>query len=232
MWDYWRRPEYRLGWAGPFNGQEFRQRLFTELCFRVPFVGIIETGTYRGTTTAYLHRATRLPIHSFELDPRNYGFARAHLWFLPDVHLYCCDSRAGLVYLAATPKAFPSGPVFFYLDAHGFGDLPLADEIELALGHWPEAVVMIDDFAVPDEPGYGFDDYGPGKALTLTYLRESALPPSAVWFPKCGSTTETGFRRGCVVLTRASELIRRIDTMKTLRRWAGHDEVWMSSART
>ena len=26
---------------------------------------------------------------------------------------------------------------------------------------WPEAIVMIDDFAVPADPGYGFDDYGP-----------------------------------------------------------------------
>ena len=25
---------------------------------------------------------------------------------------------------------------------------------------------MIDDFQVPDDPGYAYDDYGPGKALT------------------------------------------------------------------
>jgi len=221
-WDYWRRPEWRLGWGGPFNGQEFRQRLFTELCTRVPFSAIIETGTYRGTTTEYFRRATRVPIHSFETDPRNYGFARARLMFCPNVHLHRCDSRAGLVHLA-TSNAVPTDAVFFYLDAHGSADLPLAQEIALAFTHWPEAVVMIDDFAVPDDPGYGFDDWGPGKALTLGYLGESAVLPLGVWFPACASTTETGFRRGCVVLARATDLIRRIDTVRTLRRWA-HDE--------
>jgi hypothetical protein len=219
--DYWRRPEWRQGWGGPFNGQEFRQRLFIELCDRLPFVGIVETGTHRGTTTEYFRRATRLPIHSFELDPRNCGFARARLMFLRDVHLHRCESRTGLVDLA-TSNVLPPGPVFFYLDAHGSGDLPLAQEVELAFKHWREAVVMIDDFAVPDDPGYGFDDYGPGKALTLGYLGDSAAPPSAVWFPKCPSATETGFRRGCVVLARGTDLMRRIDTLKTLRRWA-HD---------
>jgi hypothetical protein len=218
MWDYWRRPEWRLAWGGPFNGQEFRQRLFIELCARVPFSAVVETGTYRGTTTAYVRRATRLPIHSFEANPRHYGFARAHLMFLPNVHLHRCDSRAGLARLA-TADALPPGAVFFYLDAHGGGDLPLAKEISLAFTHWPDAVVMIDDFAVPDDPGYGFDDYGPGKALTLGYLRENALPPSAAWFPTCPSVAETGFRRGSVVLARANDLIRRIDNVKTLRRW-------------
>jgi len=218
VWDYWRRPEWCLSWGGPFNGQEFRQRMFIELCARVPFSAVVETGTYRGTTTAYFRRATRLPIHTFEANPRNYGFARAYLMFLPNVHLHRCDSRAGLVRLA-TAAALPPGAVFFYLDAHGAGDPPLAQEIQLAFTHWPDAVVMIDDFAVPDDSGYGFDDYGPGKTLTLGYLRENALPPSAVWFPRCVSVAETGFRRGCVVLARANDLIRRIDNVKTLRRW-------------
>jgi hypothetical protein len=228
MWDCWRRPEWRLSWGGPFNGQESRQRLFMELCAQVPFSAIIETGTYRGTTTKYFRRATRLRIHSFEADPHNYGFARAHLMFLPDVHLHRCDSRAGLARLAASDAA-PTGPVFFYLDAHGSGDLPLAQEIHLAFAHWREAVVMIDDFAVPDDPGYGFDDYGPGKALTLGYLRKSAVLPSAVWFPECASIRETGARRGCVILARAAELIRRIDRVTTLRRWA-NDETQRLSA--
>ena len=219
IWDYWRRPEWRLGWCGPFNGQEFRQRMFLELCARVPFVAIVETGTYRGTTTHYFHRATRLPIHSFESVPRNYGFARAQLMFSPDVHLHRCDSRIGLVQLARS-NILPPGPVFFYLDAHGAGELPLAQEIDLVFAHWREAVVLIDDFAVPDDPGYGFDDYGPGKVLTLDYLVENSLLPSAIWFPRCASATETGYRRGCVVLTRAANLIRRIDAVRTLRRWA------------
>jgi len=45
MLDYWRRPGWRASWGGPFNGQAFRQQLFVELCSRVPFVAVVETGT-------------------------------------------------------------------------------------------------------------------------------------------------------------------------------------------
>jgi hypothetical protein len=219
MWDYWLRPGLRDCWGGPFNGQEFRQRLFVELSARVPFVAVVETGTHRGSTTGYFHRVTRLPVHSFEADARNHGFARARFMFSPNVRLHRCDSRSGLARLAAS-NALPEGAVFFYLDAHWFSDLPLAEEIRLAFRHWPEAVVMIDDFAVPDDPGYGFDDYGSGKSLTLDYLEEHAVLPSGVWFPHCASTTESGARRGCVVLAGASDVIARVDRVAALRPWA------------
>lgn len=63
---------------------------------------------------------------------------------------------------------------------------------------WTNAVVMIDDFQVPGDPGYGFDDYGGGKVLT------SACPPDMpgwrIYYPAASSAEETGSRRGCAVL--------------------------------
>lgn len=134
------------------------------------------------------------------------------------VHLHRGDSRAGIAALAAA-RALPPGPVFFYLDAHWKDDLPLREELDLAFAHWPQAAAMIDDFAVPDDPGYGFDDYGSGHALTLAFLGSRAAPPAATWFPACVSSAETGAQRGCVVLARDAEIIQRIDPMPTLRRW-------------
>ena len=218
MLDYWRRPEWRATWGGPFNGQRFRQRLFAELCARVQFAAVVETGTYRGATTAHLQEAVGVPVHSFESMPRHYGFARARLLRARGVHLHRGDSRTGLRALAGA-QALPLGPVFFYLDAHWNDDLPLIEELDLAFMHWPQAVVMIDDFAVPDDPGYRFDDYGPGRALTLAYLGQRVTAPTAVWFPECASNEETGERRGCVVLARDGMLIEKIDSMNTLRRW-------------
>jgi hypothetical protein len=223
MLDYWRRPEWRESWGGPFNGQVFRQRLFAELCSRVRFAAVVETGTYRGTTTSYFQQTTRVPIHSFESKPRHHGFARARLWRARGVHLHGEDSRAGLARLAAD-RALPPGPVFFYFDAHWQHDLPLSEEVDLAFAYWSQSVVMIDDFAVPDDPGYAFDDYGPGKALTLAYLGRRTAPPMAVWFPACASSAETGERRGCVVLARDAALTALIDPMRTLRRWAASGE--------
>ena len=219
-WEYRLRSHKRDRWGGPFNGQEFRQRLVAELTARVPFVAVLETGTYHGTTTAFFRRLTTAPIHSFEGNPRHFGFAVERLKALPDLYLRCCDSRQGLVDLAKS-SILRTGLVFVYLDAHWFGDLPLAEEIDLAFRHWPDAVVMVDDFAVPDDPGYGFDDYGVGQALTLAYLIDNEVLPSGVWFPRCRSADETGARRGCVVLARAADVIKRIDALPTLRRWQG-----------
>jgi hypothetical protein len=218
--EYWCRPWWREPWGGPLNGQAFRRRLVAELCSRVAFAAVVETGTHRGSTTAHLGRTTRLPVHSFETDPRHHGFARARLWRARGVHLHRGDSRAGIAALAASP-ARPDGPVLFYLDAHWGRETPLREEVALAFGHWGQAVTLIDDFAVPDDPGYGFDDRGPGQALTLAYLGPWAAPPTAVWFPACVSSAETGARRGCVVLARDPGVIRRIDAMQTLRRWTG-----------
>lgn len=217
-WDHRRRPEWSAGY-GPFNGQLFRQRLFGELMQRLAFVAIVETGTHRGTTTRYMRSVTRVPIHSFEASPRLHSFACEALRSLPDITLHRDDSRNGLMQLASA-RRLPPGPVFFYLDAHSDGELPLAREVELAFHHWPEAVVMIDDFAVPDDAGYGYDDFGEEGALTLEYLATRDLMPSAVWFPCCPSSEETGYRRGCVVLAQADGIASVLDGAATLRRWA------------
>lgn len=216
--DYRLRPHRRQALSGPFNGQDFRQRLFAELTTRIGFVAIVETGTHLGSTTAHFRRTTGLPIHSFEASPRFHGFAAEHLRGLPDLHLHLGDSRAGLRRLAAT-RVLPPGRLFVYLDAHWLAELPLAEEIALAFRYWPDAVVMIDDFAVPDDPGYGFDDYGPGRVLTLAYLVDHGLLPAGVWFPRCAASAETGARRGCVVLAGAADVVGALDACATLRRW-------------
>ena len=74
-------------------------------------------------------------------------------------------------------------PTLFYLDAHWEDRLPLREEAELAVGSFSKAVLMIDDFEVPGDPSYAFDDYGPGKRLCLDYLLSANLPPVSIYFP-------------------------------------------------
>jgi hypothetical protein len=225
------RWQYRLGhhrrdrWGGPFNGQAFRQRLFVEMVQRIPFTAIVETGTHRGTTTAFFRRATMVPVYSFELNPRYYAFARAKLRALPDLHLRWCDSRVGLAALARSNAVPPGERVFVYLDAHGAGELPLADEIALVFQHWLRAIVMIDDFAVPDDPGYSFDDFGAHDALTLSYLIDHTVLPAGVWFPRCGADSESGARRGCAILANDADVIRQVDALMTVRRWTNAEKI-------
>jgi hypothetical protein len=59
---------------------------------------------------------------------------------------------------------------------------------------------VIDDFEVPGDPGYGFDDYGPGRCLTAAILPEEVMAGRSALYPSVPSAEETGARRGCVVI--------------------------------
>jgi hypothetical protein len=117
---------------------------------------------------------------------------------------------------------FPKSKVFFYLDAHWQEHLPLAEELEIIFTSWREAVVMVDDFKVPGSD-YAYDDYGPGKALTLEYLdrlRHLELTP---FFPAVPSELETGLKRGSVVLCREAIVTERLSRIESLTIYADRD---------
>lgn len=180
------------------NGQRWRCLMFAELVHKTAPKAIVETGTYLGTTTEWL-AAFQLPVFSCEAHPENYGFSKARLQATPNVRIVRADSRAFLARLLASPVG--DGPNLFYLDAHWNADLPLAEELELIFGRAPNSVVVIDDFEVPGDSGYAFDDYGTGKALNAEYIAPSVerfdLHPH---YPATPSASETGAARGCVVL--------------------------------
>jgi hypothetical protein len=102
------------------------------------------------------------------------------------------------------PLATPNdSPLFAYLDAHWNADLPLAEELEIIFSRRPEAVVMVDDFEVPGDVGYSYDDYGPNKALDADYIAPVvARHYLERFYPSTPSEAETGMKRGCVVLSK------------------------------
>ncbi len=216
--DYIRSPDRGAGW-GPFNGQTARQALFVDILAKMQPHAIVETGTFLGVTTELMSQ-TGLPVFTIESHPRNYGFARARFWRKRNVTLLFGDSRKGLQKLFDAALHPLSGlRVFCYLDAHWDNDLPLAEEIDIVFTRCPLAVVMIDDFEVPSDTGYGYDDYGPGKALISDYIRpaisahqlQAFFPstPSAADYPStpmaaAGLAVPGRVRRGCVVLAKES----------------------------
>jgi hypothetical protein len=143
---------------------------------------------------------TGLPVFTIEAHPRNYGFARARFWRRRNIMLLHRDSRTALRTLFDGPlQPLSSCTLFFYLDAHWIEDLPLAEEIDIAFSRCPSAVVMVDDFQVPADPGYGYDDYGPGKALVSGYIRLAVLVHQLqAFYPSTPSAAEGGARRGCI----------------------------------
>jgi len=214
--DFFRHPSMQQCW-GPFNGQKFRQRIFFDLLFVFPIKALVETGTFRGTTTA-LFAATLLPVYSVERDHRNFAYAKMRFLFNRyNVRLYHSDSRSFLRDLSDDSQ-FPKEDAFFYLDAHRGKDLPLRDELEIIFSQWRSPIVMIDDFQVPDSD-YAFHDYGPGKVINLAYINPVVSTHNlSVFFPAVNSSEETGERQGCAVL--CSEISgMEIDTkIKTLVR--------------
>lgn len=185
---------------GPFNGQQLRQQIFVQLIETMRPRTIFETGTYRGTTTDFMARATKAHIYTCEVEANYFRFAVERFRAVPNVTVVNLDSRSFLkryVPLFARRDA----ACLCYLDAHwDKQDLPLLEELRILFEHAPRAVIMIDDFEVWDDPGYTFDDYGAAGRLSLRYLA-----PLAPFAPRCffpiGSANETGVRRGSVVLT-------------------------------
>jgi predicted O-methyltransferase YrrM len=214
--DFVRFPKMREAWGGPFNGQHLRQNLFRHIIEVSQPSAIVETGTYLGTTTEFL-ADTNLPVYSIEARPRNYGFARMRLRGRKNVHVELADSRQGLHALFARPlRDISNSNLFFYLDAHWDEDLPLLDELEIILSRCTSALIMIDDFKVPDEPEYGFDDYGSGKALTLDFINPTIEKHRLiVRFPVASAREEGGARRGCVVLAQKEVQVAAVLGLRT-----------------
>ncbi len=215
MIDYLRFPELSASWGGPFNAQTFRQQIFLELIRNIEFSAIVETGTFRGTTTEYLHESSGVPVYTVEEIPRYYGYAKARFLLNGKIIVRRGDSRKFLMKIAGKSR-LAQRSVFFYLDAHGNEYLPLREEMEIIFDNWRDAVVMIDDFKVPGDDLYDYDDYGIGKVLSLEYLDSLSHLKLEAFFPAMSAELETGQKRGCVVLAIDVGIIQKLKQLHTL----------------
>jgi hypothetical protein len=187
---------------GSFNGQTIRRELATDIIRRMKPSTIVETGTFLGSTTGYLARFD-VPVHSSEISAPLYFAARQRLSQFRNVTLTLGDSREMLARLVA--DGANASATFFYLDAHWHDDLPLFDEVTMIDEHWASYIALVDDFEVPGDPGYGYDDYGGKKVLRYSCL-EPCIRGKAieVYFPSAPSDLESGSRRGCVFLAKGN----------------------------
>jgi predicted O-methyltransferase YrrM len=200
-------------WSGPFNGQNARQQIIRDLVFGLRIEQFVETGTFHGTTTEFLANLLGAPVFTVELQPRCFLIAKRRLAQYPWVTVELGDSRTFLSVLASKEE-LRGKRTLFYLDAHWGQDLPLRSELAIIVEAWPNAVIVIDDFEVPDDPGYGFDTYH-GRNISVDGLPR--LPGWALLFPAVRSDEETGGRRGCAVLV-APSMALEAATVRTLRR--------------
>jgi hypothetical protein len=214
------RLEYRLrsarsNWAEPLNGQTGRLDLCQQIFAELPPAAIVETGTFIGNTTKFFAEFG-VPVYTAEKKPRYHAFAEERFRSAGDrVHVVLADSRALLRQMAGDPS-IPKEGVFFYLDAHWYSDLPLAEEIDMIFGSWQRSVIMIDDFAVPGD-SYDYDDYGAGAVLNDEYLDTLGRSDMLRFYPSLPASQETGAKRGCVVLCGDPDTGRRLSNLPGLR---------------
>ncbi|MCF8262166.1 MAG: hypothetical protein K9J12_15420 [Melioribacteraceae bacterium] len=217
--DYFKKPEYKITWGGPFNGQEIRRQIFLSIIARLDINLIIETGTFRGGTTEFMAKNTSCKIITVEANESYYGYSKLRFLLNPQIRIFNNDSRKFLTKVL-NKKTVQKKRLFFYLDAHWEEDLPLVEELQIIFQRTQNATIMVDDFQVPDDEGYSFDNYGPGKKLSLELLDELDNEKIFIFFPKQSSELETGFKRGSVVLTNSKETAEKLNSVESLRSYS------------
>ncbi len=181
--------------TGPLNGQRGRQQVVAKIIKAMRVEAIIETGTNRGTTTRWL-AGFGVPVHTVELNPRRHAYCSLRLRRYRNISVHLGPSVDVLKDLSAD-RSVPKDRVFFYLDAHWGDMVPVEEELDLVFSYWRRAVVMIDDFKVPDD-SYSYYDHGPGKVIDQRVLRN--LPDLPQWFPAIPAYQESGYNTGWTVL--------------------------------
>ena len=222
--DFHLLPEQRVGFGGPFNGQVLRTGAFRAIAASRRLAEVIETGTHRGTTSEFMARHVACPVKTTEHNP--YYFESSQLRFTElkafggawagNLQLFPLESRHFLAEMLRQP-APEDDFSFFYLDAHGDYlegrdiENPLVGEVGLIRPARRHCIIMIDDFAVPDDPAY-IACYG-SSIVDLAPL----VPSFDAWFFPQAAHHDTGALRGCVVLSGSRETTTLLGEVAELR---------------
>jgi predicted O-methyltransferase YrrM len=202
---------------GVMNGQTSRLEICRKIICSLGVSRIIETGTYRGMTTLWLAKFN-IPVTTIEMNDRLFTFSKLRLGKHSNIKLLRGNSVEVLNDIISKDR-YNDLLTFYYLDAHWNEYLPLADELRLIRDRNPTAIILIDDFQVPDDAGYKYDDYGGGNALNMEYLSTHGVSDFEIFFPKTLAEHETGLARGYCILTRNAMAAEKLAEFNLLRRW-------------
>lgn len=139
----------------PFNGNsEFGPNIVLHLRDEYKIESVIETGTYKGSTTIWFAEnftnVVTIDTNVIYLNQCKGSFSK-----FKNITAVCGNSGKEL------GKYIPKeGFVLFYLDAHWGSYWPLLDELKIISEKCKDrAVIVIDDFQVPDRTDISFDSY-------------------------------------------------------------------------
>ena len=206
--------------GGPFNGQKIRKQIFLNIISEIKINYIVETGTFRGSTTVFFAQQN-IPVYSVELHARYFGYSKMRLKKYNNVILFNNNSLNFLEDISNN-DLFTKSKIFFYLDAHGFGkNLPLRKEVELIFNNFNNSIVMIDDFEVPNT-NYGFDARL-GYKLNINFLDKIIQNHKLnIFFPLSDLEEETGSKRGMVILCKENDMSAILENNNYLYKYLNH----------
>lgn len=107
------------------------------------------------------HQNSDYKIYSVDVDSEKVAAAKEAFASNPNIVVECSSSENFLKSLIDNEALTDRGRVLFFLDAHWNDYWPLRDEIIQILKLLRFAIV-VDDFAVPGHPEFGFDTYKDG----------------------------------------------------------------------
>lgn len=184
-----------------FNGQIVRMACCHWMYKELGCTSFLETGTRWGYTAITARQLFGGPVYSVELKRKNYWharrLARLALGTLEGLFLQRADSRDTLREWLASDRI--GDLPMIYLDAHFYEDHPLVTELDLAITRG-NCVIVIDDFKVPHDLGFGWDDKK-GFEVAIESIT-SVLPKDRiqVFYPNYSASDETGGSRGMCIL--------------------------------
>ena len=140
-----------------FHGDAYLHQLVAHLAPRA--AAFIETGCNVGSTARYVARTfPHLRVLSCEADEKSFAFASQRLAECPGATVRHVASPQFLHDLHREEPDLFQQRNLYWLDAHGYGfRWPLRDEVAFITTTAPGGYILIDDFEVPGQPQFHFD---------------------------------------------------------------------------
>jgi len=185
----------------PFNGQKIRIKIVNKILSKRLINEIFETGAYHGSTTQFLTKY-KIPIKACEISTANYFITKDRLKKYKNVYIENCHS-----YEFLKKTLLKNNKIYFiYLDAHKpDAPSPLLEELEVIFENLNNFIILIDDFLVPHDQGYGYDSVN-GSILKISYIKKFLKKDHiSFFFPKTHSSNESGFKRGSIYICKGNK---------------------------
>lgn len=129
---------------------------------------VVETGTYKGSTTLFFANNFD-DVHTIDILKPFYEAAKSNFSEFPNVTCYLGSSDEVLKKILPSLK---NKPIIFYLDAHWESHWPLLEELEaISKTHKDNCIIVIDDFKVPGREDIAYDRWCE-KECSYEYIKD------------------------------------------------------------